>query len=85
MRLFAVIVIPGAVLAECARDAGRKARRSPAASSVHSLSDVARGVAALLLRVRRDASPPSSGGSLLSSFSSFPLRVALPLGRRGCG
>jgi hypothetical protein len=59
--------IPGVFLAERVRGAGRKGFCTPAAFSVQTFSSAARGHFDLMLRTRRDASPPSSGGLLLLS------------------
>lgn len=67
--MMASSTIPGAFLAERVREAGRKGFCTPAAFSVQTLSSAARGHFDLMLRTRRDASPPSSGGlHLLSGF-----------------
>lgn len=80
----AAATIPGAFLAERARDAGRK-RFYPAAPSVRIAFPVAREFFLSSPRTRRDAFPPSSGGLFLSLSSLFSLQLASPLMWRGCG
>jgi hypothetical protein len=65
-----------AVLASRSVDYGRKRRRSPADLSGHSLFRVARRFVPLLLRTRRDAVPPGSGG--FSSRASVWFSLACP-------
>lgn len=76
---------PGAFLAERARETGRKRLHAPADPSVRNVFRVAQEVVLSLLRTRRDASPPGSGGFFLSLSSSFYLLLAPPLMWRGCG
>jgi len=75
----------GAFLAERARDIGRKRLCTPADPSVRNVFPVARGFVLSLLRTRRDAIPPGSGGLFLSLSSSLSLRFVPPLTWRGCG
>ena len=65
--MIAASTIPGVFLAERVREAGRKGLFARGAFSVQPLSSAARGHFDLMLRTRRDASPPSSGGLLLLS------------------
>ncbi len=61
---------PGAFLAERVREAGRKRLCTPADPSVRNVFRVAQGFVLSLLRTRRDASPPGSGGSSLGGSMS---------------
>ncbi len=61
---------PGAFLAERARETGRKRLCTPADPSVRNVFRVAQGFVLSLLRTRRDASPPGSGGSSLGGSMS---------------
>ncbi len=67
------------------RETGRKRLCTPADPSVRNVFPVAQGFVLSLLRTRRDASPPGSGGFFLSLSSSFYLLFAPPLMWRGCG
>lgn len=75
---------PGAFLAERVRDAGRMELLT-IPPSVRIAFPVAQGFVLSLLRTRRDASPPGSGGFFLSLPSSLYLLFAPPLMWRGCG
>lgn len=52
------------------REAGRKRLCTPADPSVRNVFPVAHGFVPSLLRTRRDASPPGSGGSSLDGSMS---------------
>lgn len=52
------------------RETGRKRLCTPADPSVRNVFHVAQGVVLSLLRTRRDASPPGSGGSSLGGSMS---------------
>ena len=80
----AAATIPGAFLAERARDAGR-IEFLTISPSVRIAFPVAREFFLSSPRTRRDAFPPSSGGPSPSLSSLLSLRLASPLIWRGCG